>query len=53
MDISQEELEIVFDSLCDGCKGLRYFWESDCRATCDAFIKEVIAIRKENHGSNA
>ena len=53
--LSRKEINELDDDIiqmakegCDGCKGIFYFHDSDCRYDCEVFIQNVEEIIKES-----
>lgn len=40
-DFTREEIQCLKEACCEACKGDFYFWDSDCRYTCEGFRDEV------------
>ncbi len=46
-DMTDEELELTRESLCEGCKGNLFGWESDCYLRCKDFREVAAETRAE------
>ena len=44
-EITYDEIELVKESACDGCKGMFYLHESGCYESCEAFQAELREIK--------
>lgn len=47
-ELDYEELQAYKEIVCDGCKGQKWFEDSDCRFTCEPFREAV----RENDSSH-
>lgn len=47
-ELTYEEIELVKESVCDGCKGVFYIHESGCYERCEAFQEELERARRES-----
>ena len=44
-DITYDEIELIKESVCDGCKGLYTIHETGCYRKCEPFKKGLEEIR--------
>jgi len=47
-----DEIEIVREGICDGCKGVTWIHETGCYKDCEAFAEDLAELREES-GKNA
>jgi len=46
--LDYDEIELIKESVCDGCKGLFYLHETGCYETCEAFQEALEELRRES-----
>ena len=44
-DLTYEEIETIKESVCDGCKGVFYTYETGCYEKCEIFQEELNELR--------
>lgn len=46
-DLTYDEIELVRESVCDGCKGVLFIHETECYEKCELFQEELQRARDE------
>ena len=48
MSPTRDEIELIKESVCDGCKGLYTIHETGCYERCEPFQEELKEMRKND-----
>jgi len=46
-DLTYGEIELMRESVCDGCKGVLFIHETGCYERCELFQEELETVREE------